>query len=102
MNKFLLMKMQIAWFCFFTLVSLGSALDTALTGAQWDQIDNQTKFMICLGVFVSWGTTMMALFSKAMARVKDGGQPFEDDDSATTTKTVSASVQTTETKSNAQ
>lgn len=74
----LLYKMQIAWFCLFTFSALGSAVMTALAGTNWSGADDQTRFMICVGVFVSWANTMMALFNKSMGRLADGQLPFSD------------------------
>lgn len=82
----LLYKMQIAWFALFTFSALGSAVMTALAGTNWSGADDQTRFMICVGVFVSWANTMMALFNKSMARLRDGELPFADQE--TTVKTT--------------
>lgn len=70
--------MQIAWFCLFSFNALCSAILTALAGTQWSDVDNQTRFMIAIGVAANWTNTIMALFSKAMSRVKDGESPFID------------------------
>lgn len=83
----LLYKMQIAWFCLFTFSALGSAVMTALAGTNWSGADNQTRFMICVGVFVSWANTMMALFNKSMGRLRDGQLPFSDQETVVETTT---------------
>lgn len=91
----LLYKMQIAWFVLFTLSSLGAAVMTALTGTQWNQTDQQTHFMIEVGIFVSWANTMMALFNKSMNRLKDGDPPFVDGASVTTQTTATLKTEKT-------
>lgn len=96
LENILLMKMQIAWFVLFCVGAVCTALLGALAGTQWETTDSQTRFMIGVGVLGNVVNTVMALFSKAMARVKDGASPFVDDAGSTKT-TVSASV-TTESK----
>lgn len=95
----LLYKMQIAWFVLFTTGALCSAALTGLTGMDWSSADPQTKLMVCIGILATWINTMMALFNKSMARLKDGELPFVDGEQVTTRKTAVASVETTVSKS---
>lgn len=99
LENILLMKMQIAWFVLFCIGAICTASLSALAGTQWSTSDAQTKTMILIGIIGNVVNTVMALFSKAMARVKDGEQPFVDDpETKTEKKTVTASVQTTTTE----
>lgn len=95
----LLYKMQIAWFVLFTVGALCSAAMTGLTGMNWTAADPQTKVMVCISALATWINTMMALFNKSMARVRDGELPFVDGEQVTTRKTAVASVETTVSKS---
>ncbi len=99
LRNLLLMRMQIAWFCLFSFNSLCSAILTALAGTQWNQVDAQTKWMIFIGVGANWTNTIMALFSKATARIESGGLPFSDSQPApgTVEKTITSQVKTTTT-----
>lgn len=97
MQKLLLMRMQFAWLAFYSLSALASSMLTALAGTQWNETDGQTKLMICIGVLGSWCTTLMALFSKAMARVSNGELPFIEGPPppGTVERTVTNQVKTT-------
>lgn len=68
--KALEFRMAAVWFLLFTTVSLAAAIQTALTNANWSNMGGQDKFLMCIGVFTSWGTTMMAFFSKAAKKVE--------------------------------
>lgn len=70
-SKLLEWKMAILWFFFFTVVSLSSAILTSLMNANWSTMDGQGKVEMALGIVVSWGTTMMAFFSKAAKKVEN-------------------------------
>ena len=63
-------RMAIVKFCFFTLVSLSSAIIGALTNVNWKDMDYQAKFLMLLTIFVVWGNTMMAFFTSATNRIQ--------------------------------
>lgn len=78
LKNLLLMRMQFAWFFLFSVNALCASLLSALAGTDWATSDLQTRIMIGIGVGGSWTNTIMALFSKAMSRVKEGESPFID------------------------
>jgi hypothetical protein len=73
-------KMAIFWFCLFSLNALGSSIMAALTGAVWNELDSQSKFMIVIAVMVNWTGTIMAFISKQANRIHQTGNllPAED------------------------
>jgi hypothetical protein len=82
-NKTLIQKawgfrLAVVWFILFSLVALSTAIYGSLTGAQWSELDGQSKFMICLAVFANWGGTMMAFISKQAKKIEEGGDLFRD------------------------
>lgn len=77
-------RIAAVWFFLFSSVSLGTAIMAALTGATWNLLDGQSKFMICLAVFVNWGGQMMAFISKQAKKIESGEIP---DEPSTPTKT---------------
>lgn len=83
-SKAVAWRMAVLWFVLFSLNALGSSVIAALTGAQWSELDGQSKFMICLAVFVNWSGTVMAFFKSAAKKIESGQLPF--DDTTTTTK----------------
>lgn len=87
--KILEWRMAILWFFFFSSVSLASATIAALQNVVWANMDAQAKILMALCIFVSWGTTMMAFFSKAAKKV-------ENQITDTTTVTQTNSVQVTQ------
>lgn len=90
-------RMAICWFVLFSTVSLAAATMGALTNANWSTMDGQGKFQMLLAIFVSWGTTMMAFFSKAAKKVEneilpEGGSSIQ---TVQTTQTDTQSVKVT-------
>lgn len=81
-------RMKIAWFFFFSGVSLAGALVTALTNTTWSTIDTQGKVLICLSVFITWGNTMMAFFSNTTKDIQT-----EIDQEASSTINTSSGTQ---------
>lgn len=69
-------RIAIFWLCLFSFNALGTSLLAALTGANWSQMDMQTKVMIGISVFVNWSGTMMAFISKQAGRIKTTGEVF--------------------------
>lgn len=74
------LRMAILMFVIFSASSLCTCIIAALTGAVWANMDGQTKFMICLIIFVNWSGTVTAFISKQSARIKKTGELFPDDD----------------------
>lgn len=82
----------------FSASGLATCILGALVGTQWNTLDGQSKFMICLTVFINWSTIMMAFFSKAANRLKSGDIPISPDDTniiAQQTKQITTATQTT-------
>lgn len=71
-------RFAILWFVLFSLNALGTAIIAALTGADWFTLDPQSKFMICVAIFVNWSGTIMAFMSKAAKKIESGQLPFDD------------------------
>jgi hypothetical protein len=69
-------RMAIAWFCFFTATSLTGAVLASLQNTNYSTMDTQGKLMMWLAVFLSWGNTMLAFFSRAAKKVE---RQFGDD-----------------------
>lgn len=69
-------RMAIFWFILFSTNALGTAVIASLTGTDWETLDPQDKFMICVAVFVNWTGTIMAFMSKQAGRIKQTGQIF--------------------------
>lgn len=71
------------WFVLFSLNALATSIIAALTGAKWDQISGQEKFLICVAIFANWSGVIMAFMSKAAKATRvpiigedaDGGVP---------------------------
>ena len=57
------------WIFFFSFVSLGSCVLAASAGCVWEILDTQSKVTVVLGVFVNWGTAMMAFLSRMAKQV---------------------------------
>ena len=89
--KILEWRMAILWFFFFSSVSLASATIAALQNVVWANMDAQAKILMALCIFVSWGTTMMAFFSKAAKKVEN-----QITDTTSVTQTQTNSVQVTQ------
>lgn len=92
--KLLEWRMAICWFVLFSTVSLASALVSSLVNSRWDMMEAQDKILMTLTVFISWGTTMMAFFSKAAKKVEQQITP-ENSSSTEVTRTESVKVETT-------
>ena len=88
-NKALEWKMAAVWFALFSLNSLGTSVMASLTGAEWSQLDGQSKFMICVAVFVNWTGTITAFISKAGSRIQQGQPLFPTGDTQFLTQTHS-------------
>ena len=94
-------RMAVLWFLLFTFSSLGGAIITAFYGVKWSQLDGQDRFMLCLLIFNGWATTMMAFFSKAIARASKGEPLITEGDTQliqrrTETRTVEQTQQQTQ------
>jgi sterol desaturase/sphingolipid hydroxylase (fatty acid hydroxylase superfamily) len=63
-TQWLAYRMAVAWFVMFSVNSLCTSILASLTGAKWDSIDWQQKFLICVSVLGNWTGTIMAFFSK--------------------------------------
>jgi len=57
------------WIFFFSFVSLGSCVLAASSGCVWDVLDWQSKATVIVGIFVNWGTAMMAFLSRMAKQV---------------------------------
>jgi hypothetical protein len=90
--KLLEWRMAFVWFSLFSAVSLASATLGALTNANWSMMDTQGKVQMVLAIFVSWGTTMMAFFSKAAKKVEQQITPDSGTAFITRTDTQSQTV----------
>ena len=62
--QWLAYRMAVAWFVMFSLNALCTSVIASLTGAKWDALDWQQKFMICVSIVGNWTGTIMAFFSK--------------------------------------
>jgi hypothetical protein len=80
-------RMAIFWFVLFSLNSLGTSILASLTGANWAELDGQSKFMIVMAVLVNWTGTIMAFISKQSARIKQTGEILPSNDTQQIIKT---------------
>lgn len=71
-RNFLLHRITIGWVLLFTINSLATSIMAALTGAQWSDLDEQSKFMICVAVMANWTGVLAAFFNQAASRLRDG------------------------------
>lgn len=90
MRNIWLYRLTIAWFTFFTIVSLGSAVTAALTNVDWIELSWQSRFLVVVAIAVNWGNTMMAYISKVAAKVEDGESPITNGDTGLLTKADAA------------
>ncbi|MDE2101569.1 MAG: hypothetical protein KGL39_30265 [Patescibacteria group bacterium] len=82
-------RLAIIWFCLFSLYSLITSMLASLTGAKWDTLDGQAKFLIILAILANWLGTIMAFVSNAAKRIKQTGDPFPAGDTQFFPKTLS-------------
>ena len=80
-------RFAILWFVLFSLNALGTSIIASLTGAQWDELKGQQKFLICTAIFVNWTGTIMAYMSRAAKKIESGQLPFDDTSFQTKTPT---------------
>ncbi len=73
-------RMAIMWFFLFSVNALCSCMIAALTGAKWDALDFQSKFLIVVAITGNWTGTIMAFVSKQAQRMKKDGTPFPTGD----------------------
>lgn len=95
-EKVLLWWIVAVWFLLFSGSALATAIVAALYGMRWNAVERQDKFVICLLVFINWSTTMMAFFSKAVARVQKGELPLVEGDTQLVQKTNVVATTTTQ------
>lgn len=82
----------------FSLVALGTSWQTATAGVNWSEADHDSKVRMLVGMFVTWGTVMMAFLNKGISKVANGELPIGIDGTQTTitqtqhTETDSSSV----------
>ena len=64
----------------FTVVSFGTAWQTATAGVDWSQCNPDAKQRIIVGCVVTWGTVMMAYISTTTSRIQKGQLPIATKD----------------------
>lgn len=72
----MLWKMAIVRAILLSLVTLGTAIQTACISVDYDTMSSWEKRLLWIGVFVLWGNQMLAFFDKAATSVKDGKPPI--------------------------
>lgn len=68
----------------FSAVALGTSWQTATAGIDWSEATSDSKMRMLVGMFVTWGTVMMAFLNKGIAKVSNGELPIGLDGQQTT------------------
>lgn len=68
----------------FSAVALGTSWQTATAGIDWSQASSDSKIRMLVGMFVTWGTVMLAFLNKGLSKVANGELPIGIDGSQTT------------------
>ena len=76
-------KMAIFWFCLFSVNSLCTCIVASLVNCNWSQMDGQAKILFFLTVIANWTGTVMAFVSKQASRIKQTGEIFSSESTAT-------------------
>lgn len=63
-------------FAMFNLTTIGGAILTALAGTDWATCSPQTRFMICVGVIISWAGNVGSFLDKSLQRMAEGKSPL--------------------------
>lgn len=71
-------KVTILFFVLFSVNSLASVILAALTGAQWSELDAQSRFMIVLAITANWTGVLMAFFRSSINKLAAGQNPLID------------------------
>lgn len=69
---------------FFTANSLGTCVMVGLGNSIWSQMTSQSKFVMCVGIFVNWSGTMIAWMNRAISDLRRGRFPFPPGSSSDT------------------
>ncbi len=64
-------RMAIFWFVLFSINALFTATIAALTGTDWEAINNQKRFLIVLAILTNWTGTIMAFVSRAAGKLRE-------------------------------
>ena len=74
----LAIRLGIGWFVLFTISAICASVMTGLAGADWSELDGQSRLMMGLGMILSWTNTMMAFAKQARAQLVAGKDPLAD------------------------
>lgn len=72
----LLWKLAIVKAVLFSMVTFGTAIQTASIAGDYESLSPWKRGLLWIGVFVLWGNQMLSFFDKAAASVKDGKPPI--------------------------
>lgn len=75
-------RMAIFWFCLFSVNTLCTSITAALVGADWAQLDTQSKLMIVIAVIGNWTGAIMAFVSKQAQKIQKGELPIPTGETA--------------------
>lgn len=79
-RKLLLWRLATVRGVLYSLVMLGSCWMTALNKLDWSELQWDDKRNILIGIFVSWGTMMVAFLDKTMNEISTGHIPGMNED----------------------
>lgn len=72
----ILYRLAIARFFLFFIVTLCSSIMTALAGTLWEQVDNQTRFLIVVSILSTVASNVMAFFDQSIKTAREGKDPI--------------------------
>lgn len=78
----------------FTFNSLGTSIMVGLGNSSWSVITTQSKFVMCVGIFVNWSGTMMAWMNRAISNLQRGKLPTATGDTDIIKKPMSPIMKT--------
>ena len=79
-KTWVLWRMAIVRCCLLSLVTLGTAIQTATVGVEYPELSNWNKFTLWIGVFVLWGNQMLSFLDRTAGRIAAGKPPIGTDD----------------------
>ena len=78
--SFILWRLAIVRCFLFSLVTLGTATQTATVGVDYPDLSRWDKTVLWIGIFVLWGNQMLSFLDKTAGRIAEGKPPVGSGD----------------------